>query len=811
MDSDVTHDIKFYFSDSCDESNHEDAALDCNDENRQLKENEDKKNDSDDSPLHSLEAESHGPTIQQYISKYMDHGFDESLTRETKKRKEKENFGRTLKVAAQQTLNQRVYFNKESSQSANSLTILLSSASSSDSSCSSPTHLEPNSSQVFFHSSVKCSDAVDKLELRRKKHWNKKRTIERDRKTGHVNYDALTPSPVEIEKLFIQEENEMKNFSVNSKQSFLDHRSSVESDCPVERIQFYKTFSLLIRMGNREKQSGAENENKIVNEDQLSFQAIKDCLWLELKAWHNGSTICDEKRTICLQRQSIPEVLKEILNFTILDISENVTNSTDSGYVSCGNVIIDQVSSPFNQNSNEDISAIKYSNVAQIYDDISLGNKVNDKETRTIRSLVKSLEKSHKDSFPLEHNYEVNSCCKDNFRTNCFLGDACSCNEALSRLCQNCINNESEALHQVTKVLEKLDEVEHYYSCSKALGNEYPVYNSEEFIIRVKTLNLWLNLTQCLRRKIDSLAKLFGIRDKLKAGWPCYDFNEIQRLVINEEDKNQNNDKMESKHSLKVNFQNISDFTSSPNTTGSDRGCCSTSASPDVQNINPFDLSVNNASFNQNTANLDIKYFKSSRIYHRYVDKTLRHKGLKYIYSQLTSVLRPILFHVHAALKRPKPTSYAAAVAKVVTDSPNPATKFSDAILLCPNKEYCEELSTYGVWSDTYQKMRLPTFHRPFLFLLRIPLDIVHECLQLRIQQQPEDPSSLSIYQLIKECKEVLRAGIQMRQRYINLAQTIFGEDGSDVIEAQLNEFDKDLKTMLQVISHLCDFIYKFI
>ncbi|XP_023240309.1 mitogen-activated protein kinase kinase kinase 4-like [Centruroides sculpturatus] len=38
-----------------------------------------------------------------------------------------------------------------------------------------------------------------------------------------------------------------------------------------------------------------------------------------------------------------------------------------------------------------------------------------------------------------------------------------------------------------------------------------------------------------------------------------------------------------------------------------------------------------------------------------------------------------------------------------------------------------------------------------------------------------------------------------MRQRYINLAQTIFGEDGSDVIEAQLNEFDKDLKTMLQI------------
>ena len=47
--------------------------------------------------------------------------------------------------------------------------------------------------------------------------------------------------------------------------------------------------------------------------------------------------------------------------------------------------------------------------------------------------------------------------------------------------------------------------------------------------------------------------------------------------------------------------------------------------------------------------------------------------------------------------------------------------------------------------------MGLPSFKPAYLCLLRIPLDVIHECLRLRLEQRPEaDPSSLSVKQVGK-------------------------------------------------------------
>lgn len=113
--------------------------------------------------------------------------------------------------------------------------------------------------------------------------------------------------------------------------------------------------------------------------------------------------------------------------------------------------------------------------------------------------------------------------------------------------------------------------------------------------------------------------------------------------------------------------------------------------------------------------------------------------------------------------------------------------------------DYSNELSQFGVWSTPYMQMGLPSLHRPFFFLLRVIIDVIHECLILRLEQQPEQPSNVVLGQLIRECKEVIKASVQVKQLYINLAQIVLGEAGTELFEAQLDSFNDDLKTMLIV------------
>jgi len=55
-------------------------------------------------------------------------------------------------------------------------------------------------------------------------------------------------------------------------------------------------------------------------------------------------------------------------------------------------------------------------------------------------------------------------------------------------------------------------------------------------------------------------------------------------------------------------------------------------------------------------------------------------------------------------------------------------------------------LVSHGVSSQQFAHMSLPSFRPTYLFLVRIPLDIIHECLKLRLEQRPDkDPSLLSL------------------------------------------------------------------
>jgi len=55
-------------------------------------------------------------------------------------------------------------------------------------------------------------------------------------------------------------------------------------------------------------------------------------------------------------------------------------------------------------------------------------------------------------------------------------------------------------------------------------------------------------------------------------------------------------------------------------------------------------------------------------------------------------------------------------------------------------------LLTHGISSQLFVDLSLPSFRPTYLFLVRIPLDIIHECLKLRLEQRPDnDPTLLSL------------------------------------------------------------------
>lgn len=54
-----------------------------------------------------------------------------------------------------------------------------------------------------------------------------------------------------------------------------------------------------------------------------------------------------------------------------------------------------------------------------------------------------------------------------------------------------------------------------------------------------------------------------------------------------------------------------------------------------------------------------------------------------------------------------------------------------------------------GNWSERFQKMGLPSFDSVYMFLVRLVMDIYHECLRMRMEHRPKgDPSSLSVRQV---------------------------------------------------------------
>lgn len=101
--------------------------------------------------------------------------------------------------------------------------------------------------------------------------------------------------------------------------------------------------------------------------------------------------------------------------------------------------------------------------------------------------------------------------------------------------------------------------------------------------------------------------------------------------------------------------------------------------------------------------------------------------------------------------------------------------------------------------------MDLPSYKPSFLFLLSVPLEVIHEFLLMRLEQKPVNPSPLSIRQLMRELKEGLKIATIERARFVGYIDTIMMTENEcrEVFQRSLDAFDDSL---LKVFSDYLDY-----
>lgn len=93
-------------------------------------------------------------------------------------------------------------------------------------------------------------------------------------------------------------------------------RQTSRTDCPADRLKFFETLRLLLKLTSVSKKKDREQRGQ-ENTAAFWFNRSNELIWLELQAWHAGRTINDQDLFLYTARQAIPDIINEILTFKV--------------------------------------------------------------------------------------------------------------------------------------------------------------------------------------------------------------------------------------------------------------------------------------------------------------------------------------------------------------------------------------------------------------------------------------------------------------------------------------------------------------
>ncbi|XP_029690902.1 mitogen-activated protein kinase kinase kinase 4-like isoform X2 [Takifugu rubripes] len=522
------------------------------------------------------------------------------------------------------------------------------------------------------------------------------------------------------------------------------HRQTSRTDCPADRLKFFETLRLLLKLTSMSSKRKEKEQRGLEN---MAFMGHNnEVIWLELQAWHARRSTTDQDLFLFTARQAIPDIINEVLHFKVnYAVLKGMHCSQNSDKDCVPDLICGEESKP---------------TVAEI-------NHCGVDPTAFSASPLTPMNAAEP------------------------LGSGADCRGHVQR--------QRLAFDQVKRVMELLETVEALYPSLQALQKDYEKYAARDFQGRVQALCLWLNITQDLNQKLRVMATVLGLHDLSRIGWPVFEIPSPRCSRGNEEDENDEDE------------ENDSTATFTPESDGEDKdadkedgGTGHIAAGELSPSLIPTFSRLLSEEFLPTAGAVSTEVlagggvFCPTAIYRPFVDKALKQMGLRKLILRLHKLMDRSLQRARAALLRQTP-------ALEFADFPDPML-YSDYLPeLSRHHESCggpanPDLGAENVsWEDLIG-MDLPSFQPAFLVLCRVLLNVIHECLKLRLEQRPAgEPSLLSIKQLVRECKEVLKGGLLMKQYYQFMLRGVVTDAQGLQTNANIDEFEEDLHKMLVV------------
>ncbi|XP_076782766.1 mitogen-activated protein kinase kinase kinase 4 isoform X2 [Arvicanthis niloticus] len=488
-------------------------------------------------------------------------------------------------------------------------------------------------------------------------------------------------------------------------------RQTSRTDCPADRLKFFETLRLLLKLTSVSKKKDREQRGQ-ENTAAFWFNRSNELIWLELQAWHAGRTINDQDLFLYTARQAIPDIINEILTFK----------------VNYGSIAFAGNGAGFNGTSVEG-------------------------QCRTPRGA----------SSPSCSTYH----------------------EHLQR--------QRVSFEQVKRIMELLEYMEALYPSLQALQKDYERYAAKDFEDRVQALCLWLNITKDLNQKLRIMGTVLGIKNLSDIGWPVFEIpsprpskgyepedegedteGELRELESGTEESDEDRTPNPRASELRLSVDTILDSHS--------QGCIS-------RKLERLESEEDSVGWGTADCGPEASRHCLTSIYRPFVDKALKQMGLRKLILRLHKLMNGSLQRARVALvKDDRPVEF--------SDFPGPMWG-SDYVQLSGTPPSSEQKCSAVSWEEL-RAMDLPSFEPAFLVLCRVLLNVIHECLKLRLEQRPAgEPSLLSIKQLVRECKEVLKGGLLMKQYYQFMLQEVL--DGLEKTDCNMDAFEEDLQKMLMV------------
>ncbi|XP_012590663.1 PREDICTED: mitogen-activated protein kinase kinase kinase 4 [Condylura cristata] len=483
-------------------------------------------------------------------------------------------------------------------------------------------------------------------------------------------------------------------------------RQTSRTDCPADRLKFFETLRLLLKLTSVSKKKDREQRGQ-ENTSAFWLNRSNELIWLELQAWHAGRTINDQDLFLYTARQAIPDIINEILTFKV--------NYGSFAFVRNG--------ASFNGTAGEGPCEAPHG----------------------ARSLGHTTYHEH-------------------------------------------LHRQRVSFEQVKRIMELLEYIEALYPSLQALQKDYEKYAAKDFQDRVQALCLWLNITKDLNQKLRIMGTVLGIKNLSDIGWPVFEIPSPRPSKGHDPE----DERDDAGGGLRALGSSSEESEEEPGARQPGEGSFSFPLQ-DCRSQKPERLESEDESVGWGAPDCGSEAGLSrhclTSIYRPFVDKALKQMGLRKLILRLHKLMDGSLQRARIALvKSDQPLEF--------PEFPDPMWG-SDYVHLSRTPLPSEQKCSTVCWGEL-TAMDLPSFEPAFLVLCRVLLHVIHECLKLRLEQRPAgEPSLLSIKQLVRECKEVLKGGLLMKQYYQFMLRG--GPQGLEGADCSIDAFQEDLHKMLMV------------